>query len=99
MKENLETPKWVQLIQQVIEETETTKKKGYSNLNIESMVYRRIVKLGKRTGDKIISFPKLREKICPVFCLKKDELKVIIKRLENMDLIKIVNKRGIEIIN
>ena len=102
MTDQLETPLWIQLIKEIIRDNQPkpNKKEGPEDceLSIENLVYRRIDQLDRRINRRVIPFPELRQHICPIFCLKKDELNVVLKRLENMGLIEIVNKHGIVVV-
>ena len=69
---------------------------------LEELVYKRLLLLdgmhnNGRVKKRVIPFPKVREFICPVYSLKKEDLEVILYHLARLDLIKIIEKHGVRV--
>lgn len=67
-------------------------------LSLENLVFQRLQELKYPfRGRQIIRFPVVFAKICPIFCLTKDQAWLVLKELEDSSKIEIVPYQGIRI--
>ena len=67
-------------------------------ITIEGLALEKLQKLWEpHLPDRIIRFPDVYERICPVFCMPKETAKLVLKSMECEGMIQIVRKQGIRI--
>lgn len=67
-------------------------------ITIEDMALQKLEKLAHpQLPDKIIRFPDVYERICPIFSMNKETAKIILKSMESEGMIEIVRKQGIRL--
>jgi len=68
------------------------------NLSLEDLVFSRLQELYQpMLSDKIIRFPHVFSKICPILCLTKNQAWLTLKKLNESGKIEIVPYQGIRI--
>jgi hypothetical protein len=94
-----ELPEWVKLVNSIASAKKNNRKAfKLDELSIENLVLKRIRDLGQPIfPNKIIRFPLVFSKICPIYCLTKGQAWTILKRLEQHGLLEIVPYQGIRI--
>lgn len=67
-------------------------------ISIEVLVLKRLRKLDFKSGrGRIIPFPEVFARICPLFCLTKKEAWSVLKSMEEKELIDVVPYHGVRI--
>lgn len=102
-----EVPEWVKIINDLSNKNkEIHKKKNRKNItsseaeriSLEDLVYNRLQQLHQPIFPRqIIRFPLVFSKICPIFCLTKNQAWMILKELNESGKIEIVPYQGIRI--
>lgn len=92
-------PEWIKIVNSMIKEKRSKKSDSkIDELSIEYLVFKRIKELNNPLfPSKIIRFPAIFSKICPIYCLTKNQAWKILKRLEENSLIDIVPFQGVRI--
>jgi hypothetical protein len=92
-----ELPEWVRFVNRYAHEKKQKQKIfELDKLSIESLAFNRLRDLYQPVlPDRIIRFPLVFSKICPIYCLTKGQAWTILKRLEQHGLIEIVPYQGI----
>ena len=95
-----ELPEWVKFVNKYAKEKKRPQKTfELDKLSIESLVFKRLYDLYQPVlPERIIRFPLVFSKICPIYCLTKGQAWSILKRLEQHGLIEIVSYQGIRFI-
>lgn len=92
-------PEWIKIVNGIL--NENVRKKSdpkIDELSIEYLVFKRINELSNPLfPSQIIRFPAIFSKICPIYCLTKDQAWKILKRLEDNALLEIVPFQGVRI--
>lgn len=94
-----ELPEWIKIVNSLINEKRCNKRGSkIDELSIEYLVFKRIRELSNPFfPNQIIRFPSIFSKICPIYCLTKNQAWKILKRLEENSLIEIVPFQGARI--
>jgi len=66
-----------------------------SRVSLEYLAYKRLIL--KRPLNKVIPFSDVYEIVCPIFCLKKKECRLLLKSMRNYGLISISSNHGIRL--
>jgi hypothetical protein len=94
-----ELPEWVKFVNEYSRRHKRKEKTiDFDELSIESLAFKRLCDLYQPIlPDRIIRFPIVFSKICPIYCLTKGQAWSILKRLEEFGLIEVVPYQGIRI--
>ena len=67
-------------------------------VTIESMAPQKLERLSEpQMPEKIIRFPDVYKRICPVFCMDRRTAKLVLRSMESEGMIEIVRKHGIRL--
>ena len=69
-----------------------------NEISIENLVLKRLNEIdSRRQKGKIIPFPEVFARICPIFCIPKKEAWEVLKSMKKMGLVEIVPYHGVRI--
>lgn len=67
-----------------------------NEISIEVLVLKRLRELSFKRG-RIIPFPDVFARICPIFCITKEDTWAVLKSMEEKGLIEIVPYHGVKV--
>ena len=69
-----------------------------NEISIENLVLKRLNEMDSRgRKEKIIRFPEVFARMCPIFCIPKQEAWEVLRSMKKMGLIEVVPYHGVRI--
>lgn len=80
-------------------ETMKSNKRNFKLLSLEELVLKRLYEISSPLAIRhLIDFPTVFSRICPLFCLTKEDAWVILRHLKKKGRIEIVPFKGIKLV-